>query len=927
MSLTKYNQKRDFKQTSEPRSGKSKGKEHIFVVQRHHATRLHYDFRLEMNGVLKSWAVPKGPSLNPEDKRLAMEVEDHPYDYKDFEGEIPPGNYGAGYVYVWDKGTYELLHENGRSFDTSALKEWKEGNLKVVLHGKKLKGEFALVKMKGREENAWLMIKHRDKYAVDEPYDSEEHTPKRVIEKLKGPANNKAAETKGRRTPVRKAAAKSASAKAKGGSTSAKAKSATPAKAKNGRTPVKTAGVKSGTPAEAKRSGKPAKATPRAKKTTATAESKPAKKKKSSPASAIKTFYSPMLATLVDAPFDREGWIFETKWDGYRAIAAVKNGKAELYSRNKLSFNQAYKPIVEAVEKIPHNVVLDGEIVILGAGKRSDFQALQNYRSTGKGKLVYEVFDLLHLDGHELQELPLTERKILLEEVVKQLDDPRVQYSGHITAKGTQFFEKAAKAGWEGIIAKDGDSAYAGGVRTLSWLKMKVLNRQEAVICGYTAPRGARKNIGALLLGVYEGKKLRYIGLCGGGFNEAGLKSLYEKLQTYRSDNSPFDQKIKTNMPVTWLKPELVCEVKFSEWTQGGHLRQPIFIALREDKPATDVKREVAKHITGAAKPEAAAKNTVMHKPDSNMQHPAEVAKDRVLKLNKQEVQLTNQQKIYWPEEKITKGQLIDYYMSVADYILPHLKDRALSLHRYPNGITGQSFYQKDLDLEQVPSWLKTTPVHSESTNKTIDYLVCNNEATLAYMVNLGCIEINPWLSRIRKPDYPDYVVLDLDPEEVRFTAVVETALAIRKILESHDLVSYCKTSGASGLHIYVPTGGKYPYETCRLFAEYIAQTAHEQLPDITSIVRAKSKRKNKVYIDFLQNAWGQTIACPYSARPQPGASVSTPLHWKEVNAKLSIKDYHIGNTLKRLEKQGDLWENILKEKNDLKTILASVAQ
>lgn len=886
MSLQQYHRKRDFKQTSEPRSGKSKGKEHIFVVQRHHATQLHYDFRLEMDGVLKSWAVPKGPSLNPEDKRLAMEVEDHPYDYKDFEGEIPPGNYGAGYVYVWDKGTYELLHENGRSFDADALKEWKGGNLKVVLHGKKLKGEFALVKMKGRESNAWLMIKHRDKYAVDEPYSSEEHTPKRIIEKLKGPANNKAAEAKsGRRAPAKKAAAKKAAPK----------KKAVTAK----------------------------KATPRAKKSNAAARKPTAKKE----TERIKPFYKPMLTTLVDAPFDRDGWVFEPKWDGYRAIAAVKDGKAELYSRNKLSFNEAYPPIVEAVENIPHNVVLDGEIVILGTNKKSDFQALQNYRSTGKGKLTYEVFDLLHLDGHELSGLPLTERKILLEEVVKQLGDPRVQYSGHVNNKGTQLFEKAAKAGWEGIIAKDGNSEYAGGVRAMSWLKIKVTGRQEAVICGYTAPRGARKNIGALLLGVYEGKKLRYIGLCGGGFNDAGLKSLYEKLQPYRRDDSPFEEKIKTNMPVTWLEPKLVCEVKFSEWTQGGLLRQPIFIALREDKPATAVKREVAQHITGAGEKPSAAKKGPMHKPKANMQEPAEVAKDRVLTLNKQEVQLTNQQKLYWPKEKITKGQLIDYYLSVADYILPHLKDRALSLHRFPNGIAGQSFYQKDLDLEQVPAWLKTTQVHSESTNKVIDYLVCNNEATLAYMVNLGCIEINPWLSRTRKPENPDYVVLDLDPEDIAFSAVVETAQTIRKILESHDIVSYCKTSGASGLHIYVPTGAKYPYETCRLFAEYIAQTANEQLPEITSIVRAKSKRKNRVYIDFLQNAWGQTIASPYSARPQPGAPVATPLHWKEVNAKLNIKDYHIGNTLKRLEKQGDLWENILKEKNDLKTILKTVEQ
>jgi bifunctional non-homologous end joining protein LigD len=888
MSLRKYNEKRDFKQTSEPKSGKAaKGKEHIFVIQRHHASRLHYDVRLEMDGVLKSWAVPKGPSLNPEDKRLAMEVEDHPYDYKDFEGEIPPGNYGAGYVYVWDKGTYELLGQNGRSFDAEALKEWRSGNLKVVLKGKKLKGEFALVKMKGREENAWLMIKHRDRYAVNEPYDSEEHTPKRIIEKLKGPSNNKTAETK-RKAPAKAAATKKTSVK-------------------------KTTTAK--------------KAAPRAKESASTATTKPAAKKETERKSAMKSFYSPMLTTLVDAPFDREGWIFETKWDGYRAIAAVKNGKAEIYSRNKLSFNEAYAPVVEAVENIPHNVVLDGEIVVLGANKRSDFQALQNYRSTGKGKLVYQVFDLLHLDGHELDDLPLLERKILLEQVVKQLDDPRVQYSGHVEGKGLQMFEKAAKTGWEGIIAKNGESNYAGGVRSLNWLKIKVLNRQEAVICGYTAPRGSRKNIGALLLGVYEEKKLRYIGLCGGGFNDANLKELFGKFQEHRRNSSPFEEKIKTNTPITWMEPVLVCEVKFSEWTQGGHLRQPVFVALREDKPAASVEREVAKHITGAGVKPAPAKTAAMEKSKTNMQEPAEVAKDRVLQLNRHEVQLTNQQKFYWPKEKITKGQLIDYYLSVADYILPHLKDRALSLHRFPNGITGQSFYQKDLDLEQAPDWIQTTQVHSESTNKMIDYLVCNNEATLAYMVNLGCIEINPWLSRIKKPEHPDYVILDLDPEAIAFTHVVETAQTIRKILEQHDIVSCCKTSGATGLHIYIPTGARYPYETCRLFAEYIAQEAHARLPETTSIVRAKAKRKNKVYIDFLQNSRGQTIASPYSARPQPGAPVATPLEWKEVNAKLNVKDYHIGNTLKRLERRGDLWENIQKEKNNLKTILKTVEQ
>lgn len=881
MSLSTYNRKRDFKRTSEPKSGKATGGEHIFVVQRHHASRLHYDFRLEVNGALKSWAVPKGPSLNPADKRLAMEVEDHPYDYKDFEGEIPPGNYGAGYVYIWDHGTYELLDDKGKDFDKQAVKEWKSGSLKVVLHGKKLKGEFALVKMKGNEENTWLLIKHRDKYAKDE-YNSEDYTPKRVKDKLKGTANNKVAE-KRKASPRKKASSAGSDSDKPAAGKKTASNSATAKKA----TPRKTAAA------------------------SAASKKKPGRER-------MKSFYKPMLATLVDAPFDREGWIFETKWDGYRAIANVQQGKATLYSRNRLSFDEIYAPVVKSVEKIPHNVVLDGEVVVLAAKGRSDFQALQNYKTTRKGKLTYEVFDLLHLDGHDLQDLSLLERKALLKEIVSQLNDPVVKFSGHTTDKGIKLFEDAVKTGWEGIIAKNGESNYAEGTRSLNWLKIKVLNRQEAIICGYTEPRGSRKQLGALILGVYEDGKLRYVGHCGGGFNHQSLKEMYERLQPYRRDASPFSKKIKTNMPVTWLEPELVCEVKFSEWTGEGIFRQPIFVAMREDKPAKEVKQELPKHLnmattTKTKKTKAASKKSTQTPATEN---------ERTLRLNNQSVALTNQHKIYWPKEKITKGELIDYYLSVADYLLPYLKDRPLSLNRFPNGINGMSFYQKDLDVKTIPSWLKTTPVVAESTGKNVDYLICNNTATLAYMINLGCIEINPWLSRTTKPDHPDYIVIDLDPEDIAFTHVVDTANVVHEILEGYDIESFVKTSGASGMHIYIPTGAKYEYETCRLFAEFIAKEAHAQLPEVTSVIRAKSQRKKKVYIDFLQNSRGQTVAAPYSARPRPGATVSTPLQWKEVNAKLSIGDFHIGNTVNRLKKHGDLWAGMSKVKNNLRSVL-----
>ncbi|CAL1520861.1 DNA ligase D [Chitinophaga sp. MM2321] len=831
MSLSKYKQKRNFTETTEPVAGKAEKGKHVFVVQRHHASRLHYDFRLEVAGVLKSWAVPKGPSMNPEDKRLAMEVEDHPYDYKDFEGTIPAGNYGAGTVYIWDKGTYELMNADGTDFDKTALKEIKTGDLKIVMKGKKLKGEFALVKMKGREENAWLLIKHRDKYAVAE-YNSEDYTPERI--KLRGLKEKEATKKASKKKSVIR------------------------------------------TPAP---------------------EEKPVKSKKPE---RIKKVYKPMLATLVDAPFDGDDWLFETKWDGYRAIASVEQGIVSLYSRNEKNFNKDYPAVVAAVENIAHNVVLDGEILVMGKNGKSDFQSLQQYKTTGKEKLVYAVFDLLHLNGNELQQLSLLERKSLLKDIVDQLRNKTVIYSSHVLKTGKAFFKKAQQQQWEGIIAKRSDGVYEEGRRSMSWLKIKIVNEQEALICGYTAPRGSRKKIGALVLGLYEDKELKYIGHCGGGLNEAMINDLYKRLQPLVRSSSPFKAPVKTNMPVTWVKPELVCQVKFADWTSGGNLRQPILLGLREDKPAKEVHPETAKKITMATT----------------------IEKDRELTLNGKKVPLTNQQKIYFPKEKITKGQLIDYYLSVAKFILPHLKDRPQSLHRFPNGITGTAFYQKDLDLEQTPAWIKSVPLHSASTSKNVDYLVCNNEATLAYMVNLGCIEINPWLSRVRTLDNPDYIVLDLDPENIDFKYVVETAQHIKAALDTLKVNSFCKTSGSTGLHIYIPTGAKYSYETGRLFAEFVARGVNKELPKTTSVIRNKASRNKRVYIDFLQNSRGQTVAAPYSARPKPGATVSMPLQWEEVNENLRMTDFDIFNSLDRINETGDLWKDIQNSKNDLRKVL-----
>ncbi|WP_157304753.1 DNA ligase D [Chitinophaga tropicalis] len=839
MSLNVYDKKRNFKSTSEPagRKKKSAGKAHIFVIQRHHASRLHYDFRLEVDGVLKSWAVPKGPSMNPADKRLAMQVEDHPYDYKDFEGIIPEGNYGAGFVYIWDKGNYELLHD-GTSFDKEAEKEIRSGNLKIRLKGKKVKGEFALVKMKNSDDNAWLLLKHKDDYAVKEAYNSEDYTPQRIRDKGEKVHNGKSSAKKTKSRTVEKRTEKKAEKKTE------------------------------------------------------------------------KELFTPMMATLVDEPFSREGWLFETKWDGYRAIADVRKGKVALYSRNHLSFNKDYSPVVEAVEKLQHNVVLDGEIVILEKNGVTDFQSLQNYRSEKRGNLVYAVFDLLELNGQDLQDMPLVQRKELLKEIVEQLGDKRVIYSDHVLENGEKFYKQAQSKGWEGIIAKQADSTYVQGKRVMSWLKIKIVDQQEAIICGYTEPRGSRKKIGALVLGLYDNEGvLKYIGNCGGGLNSALIDELYTKMQPLVQKQSPLKEKIKTPTPVTWVKPQLVCQVKFASWTGGNHLRQPVFLGLRKDKPAKEVRKETARSADMATK-------NIAEKA------PAAAEKERTLTLNSKKVTLTNQQKLYWPKEKITKGMLIDYYLAMADYVLPYIKDRALSLHRFPDGIKSAGFYQKDLDTATIPEWLKTISIYSESTSRNVDYLVCNNEATLAYMINLGCIEVNPWLSKIKKPDNPDYIVLDLDPESISFRYVVETAQVIKETLDEMGVTAFCKTSGASGIHIYIPTGAKYNYDTCRLFAEYVAGLVQKKLPRTTSIIRAKSQRNKKVYIDYLQNSRGQTVASPYSVRPKPGATVSAPLSWDELTDDLAIGDFTIFNMQERLNEVGDLWEGILSVKNDLRKVI-----
>ncbi|HMK07024.1 MAG TPA: DNA ligase D, partial [Flavobacterium sp.] len=626
----------------------------------------------------------------------------------------------------------------------------------------------------------------------------------------------------------------------------------------------------------------------------------------------IPTFITPMLATTVEGAFDRKDWIFEIKYDGYRTVAVIEPDSVNLFSRNKISFNKNFKSVAEELSQIKHSAVIDGEVVVEDDSGKSDFQSLQAFQKNGTGILKYYVFDILQLDGHDTMQLTLLERKQLLEMLIENAKLKNVIYSKHIEEKGKDFFEAAIKNKLEGIIGKDAQSPYRPGKRSDEWVKIKIIQQEEAIIIGHTEPKGSRMHIGSLLLGQYHDGELTYIGNCGSGFTDTVLKELYEKFKKLETTTPTVKEKIKViGGKINWLKPELVCQVKFTEWTQDGHLRHPVYLGLRVDKKTEEVqygnpKAKIMKSTTPKKKENPKTEN------------------DYDLKVGKTTLHLTNQNKIYYPKDGITKGDIVQYYNSVSEYILPYLKDRPQSMNRFPNGITGPSFYQKDIDLEKSPSWLKTAQLYSKSNDANIDYLICNDKATLLYMANLGCIEINPWNSTTKKPDHPDWVVIDLDPAKEDFREVVQTALVVKDVLDEYGGACYCKTSGATGLHIYIPLQAKYDYDTVKIFAEMIATEVHSRLPEITSIERTISKRNHKIYIDFLQNRPGQTLAAPYSARPKNGATVSTPLEWEEVNEDLSPSQFTINNILERIEKKGDLWKPVIGKGVNLEKIITA---
>ena len=596
----------------------------------------------------------------------------------------------------------------------------------------------------------------------------------------------------------------------------------------------------------------------------------------------------PMLARLVDEPFDKAGWYFEVKWDGYRAIAEVERGKVKLYSRNGTSFTEQYAPVVEALKKIKHRCVLDGEILALKDG-RSDFHALQEYREV-KAPLQYAVFDLLYLDGKDLRKKPLRERKKLLRSVLPK-KDAVILYSEHIEKSGTKLFEHIRKKHLEGIVAKDSASPYREGVRDGEWLKIKSVAQQEAVIVGFTAPRGSRRRLGALVLAAHRGKALRYIGHSGGGFTQKELDELHAKLAKNATKKSPLSEAVPVNSPVTWVKPRYVCEIKFTEWTPEGHMRHPIYVGMRPDKKPSEV---------------------VVELPQKSKQDRKDSA----------HATLTNQEKVFWPKEGYTKGDLLAYYEKIAPTLLPYLKDRPENLNRHPNGIAGKSFFQKNITAA-VPHFVSTKKIWSDSNNANLQYLICNNKETLLYLANLGCIELNPWSSRVSSLRSPDYLILDLDPHGRAWKDLITVALEVKRVLDLACKPHYIKTSGKTGLHIVVPLTGGHTYEHARQFAELVMRLVNAKLPHLTTLERNPRKRGGKIYLDYLQNRFGQTLACAYSVRPYPGATVSTPLEWHEVRPSLDPSKFTIKTICKRLESKGDIWKGTLTKGVDLRDAIA----
>ncbi len=819
--------------------------ENVFVVQKHAATRLHYDFRLAIDGTLKSWAVPKGPSLNTSDKRLAVQTEDHPLEYGGFEGKIPEGSYGAGTVMVWDRGSF-LVEGN-----LDAESQLKKGDFKFTLNGEKLRGSFVLVKIKHSEKgNEWLLIKHKDA-AEDSAYQIDQHDGSvltgRTLDEIKQ-------ELPPKRTPA----------------------IIQPADLH----PIRRA--------------------------------------------AMPSRIAPMLASLSSQPFSDPNWLFEIKWDGVRALAFLSDNSLTLRSRNNIDITKRYPELASLPKHFAaQQAILDGEIVALDEQGHSSFERLQermHVRAPGEKLIaatpvVFFAFDLLYLNGFDLREAPLLLRKQLLRCLL--FPSPQIRFADHQLEKGRELFELARQHGLEGIVAKRSDGIYVSD-RSSSWLKLKVTQDVDAVIGGWTEPRTPGLKFGSLLLGLYEGKKLRFIGHVGTGFDATKQKEIFAKLKELSSSTCPFEGKPAANEKPSWITPALVARVKFSGWTNDRALRHPVFVGLRGDIEPTDctIQSETTEAAAPAPQPDVIQAPQIVGKvltDQSKIEAELFSGKAETLnfELDGKRLRFSNLNKIYFPESGYTKRDLLAYYYSIADYILPFLKDRALVLRRYPDGIKGQAFFQKDL-REGLPDWFKTTPIDSEERGKIINYATAPDRASLLFLAGLGCMDHNPWSSRIGNLEHPDYFFFDLDPSDgTEFSVVVAVAKALHERLDKLKLKHFLKTSGATGFHIFIPVEPVYTYEQLRTFAEIIARGVTAEHPNLVTSERIVAKRPaGRVLIDVAQNAEGRPLAAAYSVRAFPKAPVSAPVLPRELKATLKPESLNIKSIRARLKEKGDLWAN-----------------
>jgi bifunctional non-homologous end joining protein LigD len=936
--LLRYQQKRDFTQTAEPAGGVAPATGDLtFVIQQHAATRLHWDFRLEVDGVLVSWAVPKGPSLNPKDKRVAAHVEDHPYDYGSFEGVIPKGNYGAGQVIVWDRGTYTPDEKGAFSWGDKVegsrrmREEIAAGKVSFTLRGQKLRGSWTLVRIKSDPKN-WLLIKHRDEHASTRDVLEENRS---VISGL------------------------------------------TLQDLKEGRMP--RMGGRMGDDGAA-----------------------PHPAAKEAPFPDAKTL-RPMLATPVAEPFSRAGWVFEPKLDGVRTLAFVRGGNVDLRSRRGNVMTVQYPEVVAGLASQAHEMVVDGEIVAVNEAGAPDFQELQARinlskpaeveRAAAETPVYLYVFDIVYLDGFDLRAVPLIERKAMLRLAITP--GPHVRLVDH-ERDGEMLFEAATRIGFEGVVGKRETSMYEPGVRTHSWLKVKGVNEQEFVVGGFTEGEGSRaKTFGGILVGYWESgdreqgtgdsangeeRRLVFAASVGSGFTDRMLESTYRQLKELRVEEPPF-----VNPPTViggrwaggkaarcfWVKPELVAQVKFAAWTREGNLRAPVFLGLRDDVDPETITRErpAASAVdvisdeapTGGATVDAVerAVAAIVEQLESNSKAGFTLEVDGV------PVKLTNLDKEFWPataeHPARTKRELVRYYARMAPVLLPHLRDRPLTLTRYPNGIHGKSFYQKHWGSPFPREFrVERAQVYSSHNDANGEYILVNNLQTLVWLAQLADLELHASMARVNpEPDaaglptvfagseetleasvlnYPDYMVFDLDPyiyaghekkgEEPAFNKrgyekTREIAFALKEILEQLRLSSFVKTTGKTGLHIYVPVLRQYTYDEIRAASAVVGQFMVQQHPDDVTMEWMTEKRTGKVFFDHNQNTRGKTLAAQYSLRPSAGANVSAPVTWEELKSVYPT-EFDIDTVPERVARVGDLWVAILEAKQDLRALIGS---